>query len=308
MGSKILVAVDSTESKVLEIVHQVPLWFEEWENTFSRFRPESELSRLNRSNGKPFDASKSLMTLLELAQTMREVTRGAVTPLVLNALIYSGYDVDFDALKAQSRGLDLGHLPVPPDACMFEIDASANRVLLPEGVHVDLGGFVKGWAAHQAMQRLDEFAPCLVNAGGDIAISGQMADGMPWLIGVENPLAPEEHVALIEVGGRGIATSGKDYRRWLVGGEVMHHLIDPWTGMPAVGDVFSATIIAGDVMSAEAAAKAAVILGSARGQAWLDEQPGIAYLLQLENGEIILSSLFESYLWSQDGPKRQECN
>jgi len=223
--------------------------------------------------------------------------------MVLDALIHNGYDADFDMLNRRSRGIELGSLPMPPAAADFELDLKASTVCLSAGTHIDLGGFAKGWAAHTAMTRLRGSAACLVNAGGDIAVSGAMANGDPWLIGVENPLAPEENVALIEIAGGGIATSGKDYRRWMVNGAVQHHLIDPWTGLPAVSDVFSATVIAEDVMSAEAAAKAAVIGGSTRGRAWLDEQNDLAYLLQLENAEIILNSLFESYLWSTDGSK-----
>jgi len=305
MGSRILVVVDSTDGEVLETVRQVPLWFDHWEDIFSRFRPESELSRLNRSNGLPFTASQELIDVLQLSQKMREKSLGTVTPLVLDALIHSGYDADFDTMLATPRILLSNDLPLPPDSFDFELDSSTNQVWLPTGVHLDLGGFAKGWAAHKAMTRLSAMAPCLVNAGGDIAISGAQADGAPWLIGVENPLDPGENIALVQVSGKGIATSGKDYRHWLVNEQVQHHLIDPWTGLPAVSDVFSATVIAADVMIAETASKTAVIGGSENGRNWLDAQEDLAYLLQLENGKIMTNSLFERSLWSADGSIRQ---
>jgi len=81
------------------------------------------------------------------------------------------------------------------------------------------------------------------------------------------------------------------------GGKLQHHLIDPWTGLPAVSDVFSATVIAPDVMLAEAAAKVAVIAGSGAGREWLDSQDSLAYFLQMENGQILSSFSFEQYLW-----------
>ncbi|MRS04944.1 FAD:protein FMN transferase, partial [bacterium] len=84
-----------------------------------------------------------------------------------------------------------------------------------------------------------------------------------------------------------------------------HHLIDPWTGLPAVSDVFSATVIAADVLVAETASKTAVIAGSVNGCDWLDEQKDLAYLLQLDNGKIMTNSLFERYLWSTDGSIHQ---
>ncbi len=305
MGSRILVAVDSTDGDVLETVHQVPLWFDHWEAIFSRFRPNSELSQLNRSNGKPFSASQDLMDVLLLAKKMREISQGTVTPLVLDALIHSGYDADFDAISALPQILRSGDIPLPPASLDFELDPVTNQVRLPVGVHLDLGGFAKGWSAQTAMIQLSAMAPCLVNAGGDIAISGAQSDGAPWLIGVENPLIPDENIALVQVAGKGVATSGKDYRHWLVNEQVQHHLIDPWTGLPAVSDVFSATVIAADVMLAETASKTAVIGGSENGRKWLDAQADLAYLLQLENGEIMTNSLFEQHLWSADGSIRQ---
>ena len=298
-------AVDSTDVDVLETVHQVPLWFDHWEAIFSRFRMDGELSALNRSNGKPFTASQEMMDVLQLAQKMREKSQGTVTPLVLDALVHSGYDADFDSIAAFPRILRSGNIPLPPDSFDYELDPITNQVWLPAGVHLDLGGFAKGWAAHTAMLRLAALAPCLVNAGGDIATSGTQADGAPWLIGVENPLNPAENIALVQVAGKGIATSGKDYRHWLVNEQVQHHLIDPWTGLPAVSDVFSATVIAVDVMIAETASKTAVIGGSDNGRKWLDAQADLAYLLQLENGKIMTNSLFEQHLWSPDGSVHQ---
>jgi len=66
-------------------------------------------------------------------------------------------------------------------------DEIAHTICLPEGLHLDFGGVAKGWAAYQAMQRLQEQGPALVNAGGDIAISGPHSDGSEWQIGVNNP-------------------------------------------------------------------------------------------------------------------------
>lgn len=297
MGSRIFLVLDSTDPQAFAAVQHAPGWFKKAEAVFSRFDPESELSRLNHSQGTLFHASPEMIEVLLLARKFRELTNGMITPTVLDALVNNGYDTDFSSLKLLQSSAGSRIQLLPPDALDFELDPAAGTVLLPKDVRLDLGGFAKGWMTHQAMTRLSALAPVLVNAGGDIAISGPRSDGEPWLIGVENPLDARENVAMVNLYEGGIATSGKDYRRWMKDGKVQHHLINPWTGLPAVSDVFSATVIAPDVMTAEAAAKVAVIGGSKAGSDWLESQRDLAWLLQLENGQIASNLSFDHYLW-----------
>ena len=100
------------------------------------------------------------------------------------------------------------------------------------------------------------------------------------------------------VPGGGVATSGKDYHRWTFDGEMQHHIIDPRNMRPAQTDILTATVLAENLMDAEAYAKAAMILGSEDGKNWLDEQPGIGYLLVLENGSMIRNELFTKKEWT----------
>ncbi len=79
---------------------------------------------------------------------------------------------------------------------------------------LDFGGAAKGWAAHQAMKRLQAKGPALIDAGGDIAISGPRADGGPWKIGIADPFNKDEEVEILHLNACGVATSGKDRRRW----------------------------------------------------------------------------------------------
>jgi thiamine biosynthesis lipoprotein len=87
-----------------------------------------------------------------------------------------------------------------------EWDERQTSIRLPVGSGLDLGGVAKGWAAHTAMRKLQAYGPALVEAGGDIAISGQRADGEAWEIGVANPFAPDENLIVLQVGRCGIAT------------------------------------------------------------------------------------------------------
>ena len=101
------------------------------------------------------------------------------------------------------------------------------------------------------------------------------------------------------LGRCGVATSGRDRRRWQQDGVWRHHIIDPRTGMPAETDVLSATVIAPDLIWAEIAAKTAFILGSQAGLAWIEERPALAAVLVLEDGRGLFSTRMEGYLWKE---------
>jgi len=145
--------------------------------------------------------------------------------------------------------------------------------------------------------KLEIYGSALVDAGGDIAISGLQANGQPWPVGIADPFQEGGQVDLLKAGRCGIATSGTDFRRWKQGKIWQHHIIDPRTGNPAKTDVLSATLVATDVIEAEMAAKMVVILGSRDGLSWLEDQPGIEGLLILENGNKLNSRKFSNYLW-----------
>ena len=110
----------------------------------------------------------------------------------------------------------------------------------------------------------------LVDAGGDIAVSGLNSEGDAWPIGIEDPFQPDVNFEMLYLEDGGVATSGKDYRHWRQNGKLQHHIIDPATGLPAETDVLTATVIAPTVMKAEAIAKGIMISGSRDGLSWLD--------------------------------------
>lgn len=177
------------------------------------------------------------------------------------------------------------------------VDPRQRTLCLPAGAGLDFGGVAKGWAAHQAAQRLSAFGPSLVSAGGDVAVSGPLLSGEPWQVGVEDPFGGSDYIEMLYLeGAGGIATSGKDHRHWTRGGLFRHHIIDPRTHQPAMTDVLAATVIAPTVMRAEALAKAALISGSAAGLALLDEHAGAEGILVLDDGSRLFTRGIEQYL------------
>jgi thiamine biosynthesis lipoprotein len=238
------------------------------------------------------------MTVFRTAVDVERRSQGLVTPTVLDALVHAGYDRSFDQLLKAQPHRDPGEYPCVTSTEAIEWQADSRTIHLPPYLHLDFGGVAKGWAAEQAMQRLKGYGPVLVDAGGDIAISGLQTGEQPWPVAIADPFQPDADLETLKLGRCGVATSGTDYRRWQQDGLWKHHIIDPRTGEPAETDVVSATVIAPNVVDAEMAAKVALISGSRSGMAWLEANPVFAGLLVLENGQRLYSQRIEKYLWS----------
>ncbi len=294
MGCQMLAVIDTADSTPAAQLAAVPGWFEAWEQQLSRFRTESDLSRLNTADGHTVVVPPALWEVLGVALEAARQSDGLVQPAILAALETAGYDRSFDELARE--GNSVAGQRHAGDWQTITLARRTCAVTLPSGLRLDLGGVAKGWAADQAARRLAEAGPALVDAGGDIAVSGPMADRSPWPIAIANPLAPEQSIGLLLLDQGAVATSGRDYRRWMRGGVEQHHIIDPRTGRPAQTDVLSATIVAPDGPSAEMAAKVALILGSRAGLAWLDARPTLAGLLVLNDGQILHSRRMDAYL------------
>jgi len=307
MGCGITALLDNEGSQAFNALQLVPSWFEVWEQAFSRFRPDSELNQLNNSAGSVFQVSPIMLEVIGLALENARWTGGLVVPTVLKSLEHAGYASSFES--SQSGAAHLQQDTAPLSALEdwktgltgwndIRLDQSRQTISLPAGMQLDLGGVAKGWAAYQTMQRLEEFGPVLVDAAGDIAISGPDSDGDPWVVSIDDPLQFQDNLGELSLGQAGVATSGIDYRRWLQNGALKHHIIDPRTGEPAVTDLMTATILAPDVIQAEAAAKAVLILGSQDGQKWLADRPQLAGQLALQDGSLIYCGDIQEFLRS----------
>lgn len=243
MGTDVELLLDAPEGPRAEgALDRSEAEFERLEQVMSRFRPDSELSRLN-SDGRTEDASPDLARVVALAVAARESTGGLFDPTVHDAVVAAGYDRTFDSLPADGPRAAAA-------SCGGAVRLDGAVIELEPGTRLDLGGIGKGYAVDRVCELLAVTGPCLVNAGGDLAVRGGS-----WPVGVSDELT-------LELTRGAIATSGRDRRRWLRGGEEMHHLIDPQTGRPATSEVLRVTVIADTAAEAEVLAKAA-FLGAA---------------------------------------------
>jgi len=221
--------------------------FHDRELVFSRFIANSELNRVNGSAGRPTLVSPLFAETLRVALDAEEETGGLVTPTLGAALVAAGYTRDFASLAPDPRPAGLAEGARP-------IGVFGRVVGVPLGVQLDLNGVVKSLAVDDAMGRFhgDGF----VSAGGDVATRGALSVALP-------------DGGVVSLVRGALATSGTTKRRWLRGGEVQHHLLDPRTGRPSSSPWASVTACGATCLAADVAAKAGFLAGE-DGPAWLD--------------------------------------
>ena len=286
------------------LLAQVPAWFTHWERIFSRFRADSELSRVNAQAGQPVAVSAELLTVVQKAVNVAEQTQGLLTPLIGQAVLAIGYDRDFAQLHSCERTPLATSQKTPQttpahavaDFRQIHCDHARLQLCIPAGSRLDLGGFVKGWCADETVRRLGRFAPALMDAGGDIAVSAAMNGAQAWPIAIARPWPETEDLALIGVMRGGVATSGRDYRRWVRDGQAQHHIVDPRTAQAAQTDIVSVSVSAASAFEAEVAAKHLLILGSESAQAWMQNQSDMGVCMVLVHGQTLMNDVFEQQM------------
>jgi thiamine biosynthesis lipoprotein len=230
------------------------------ERELSRFDLASDLSRLNAAAGQWAPVGRRLLEALRLALRARDDTGGRFDPTVLPALVAAGYDRSFELLEErQARQADGWRA-----GAAIKLDEQRGRARLEPGAAVDLGGIGKGYAARRALVAMRATSPqlagALVDLGGDIAVAGECPEGGPWLIAVADPRRPGETLAVLGLDRGGVATSGRDARRFGPA-RSLHHLIDPETGESALAGPLTVTVVAEDAAEAEVHATTLAIAG-----------------------------------------------
>lgn len=240
--------------------------FSVWEQTLSRFLPESELSRLNAMSGKPVAVSDLLYSVLKTALDAAQTTQGVYDPTLLRQMVQVGYDRTFDELPSSQP---TPSITITPGGGwrQIQLDEREQRVTLPRGIGLDFGGIAKGMAVDAALNSLQKAGidMALVNAGGDLAVLGLPSGTEQWQLAVPG----KQQAWNIPLCQGAMATSGVARRHWQQGGQPRHHLLDPRTGTSAQSGLWSVTVVAARCEQAEVGAKVAFILGRKRGADFL---------------------------------------
>lgn len=245
---------------------------ERMDRAASRFREDSEISRINQQDGRWVTVSAYLGEVLEAALEAAELTDGLVNPCMGAAVDAAGYRIWRDGASAVSRS------DVSPESDLLTAweevevrsEGSQVKVRIPAGMVLDVGAVAKGWLADRlAMLAAERFAcGALANMGGDVrVVTGERG----WDVAVD-PQVPGVAPQALELWDAGLATSSTGRRRWTTSdGTVAHHIIDPRTGSPAVAAWTTCAVLAATTAEANAASTAGLILGE-RGPEWIQDQ------------------------------------
>ena len=268
-----------------ERIEQARAYLLAFDRRLSRFRPDSELSRLNADPRETVPASALLRAAIRAGLWAAEATGGLVDPTLVGALEAAGYASSMAGAQSQPLGAVLEAAPTRRAAApdlragwrQVEVDDAAGVIHRPAGLRLDTGGTGKGLAADAAALLLDGDDRFVVDCGGDLRVGGPGARRQPFEVDVAHPLTGRVAHTFPLAGG-GVATSGIDRRVWRRGdGSHGHHLIDPSTGRPAWTGLAGATAVAPSALEADVLAKAAVLAGPEGGRELLRTHGGILF-------------------------------
>ena len=259
----------------------------ECEQLWTRFRTDSELSHLNNTSVKDAAAttvSERMAALIAAMLWAYDFSDGWVDASLLPEVIAAGYDRDFAEIAA-AQGADVGFdvAPSEPAAArsyrsgMRSVSLEGTQLLRTASVQLDSGGVGKGLAADLVAESLIAGGAhgALVDLGCDIRAIGVDQHDRPWTVRAADERDPHSAaVAEWDVTDAGIATSSVARRRWKGG----HHLIDPHTGVPSETDLLAVTVVHRNALTAEVAAKTALLMGRHASVGWLAQHGATAVL------------------------------
>jgi thiamine biosynthesis lipoprotein len=252
----------------------------------SNYKPESQLSRINRdAAAMPVKVDRELVDLIARALEFSELSGGAFDITYASV----GYLYDYREHRHPSEAQIAAALPAINWRNVV-VDRAASTVRFQKpGVRIDLGGIAKGYAVDSAIQilRTHGITNGTVTAGGDSRILGDRR-GRPWVVGIRHPDDPRRVIARIPLEDAAISTSG-DYERYFdEGGVRYHHIIDPHTGKSPVG-VRSVTVIGPEAVITEGLTKSVFVMGPERGLTLIEAQEDVDAVIVRSDGHVLYS-------------------
>jgi thiamine biosynthesis lipoprotein len=253
MGTQVEVMIVDAEPVLLQRARDRVA---ELERRWSRFLPNSDVTRLNAAEGETLTVSPATIVLLTRAAEGYELTQGRFDPYQLDALERVGYRTTFAQIgrPVVEPVVESGDAVATTARVQLPfVDAVSGRVTFPRGLRFDPGGIGKGLAADVVATELREFgaAGVCVNIGGDVRVVGSSPDEGGWVVAIRDRES-DEPVARLAIVDGGIATTSRSRRQWeAADGTRYHHVIDPATGTSARGPVVFATAVASEAWQAE---------------------------------------------------------
>ena len=265
LGTKCLIKFRlEDERSALEFAASALDWIGKFEAKFSRFRPDSMVSRINAAAGREWVKTDSEMeTLLDIAAEIHACTDGIIDPTMLPLLKVWNWKVAH--LRLPARDDVKAALALTG---WRRVQRRPGAVFLPEaGMGLDFGGFGKEFAVDRlaALARQAGIKDAIVDLGRDIYAMGGNGLHPFWHIGIEDGNQPGTCWGGLGVNGKAVSASG-DYARYFSHDGVRYgHILDPRTGWPVSNGMRAVTVVANTCLQAGIYSTAVFILGARDG-------------------------------------------
>jgi len=266
------------EGQALSFERAVVAWVEAFEAKYSRFRPDSLLSRINAAAGQAWvEVDPEMEGLLTLCDTLYFMTQGVLDPTALPLMRLWDYQ------SASPRVPTTAEIAAAKALVGWKrVQRMPGKVYLPvAGMALDFGGFGKEYAVDFTAQIATDhgLTAALVDFGHDLRAVGKPPGRPAWHIGLEDPLQPGTLAGSVAIVGKGVASSGDYLRRFVVNGKRYGHILDPRTGSPVANGCLQATVIAGSCLQAGVLSTTAFVLGVPKGVEFIQACLGAEGLL-----------------------------
>ena len=261
-----------------------------YEKLLSRFERDSDVSRINRAQGRPVTVSDETVRLLKLALYYHEISEGAFNPTL--GAVSSTWK---QCLSEDRTPKEQAIRQLLPEAAFSETEIQGNRVMLPAGQQLDLGGIAKGYIEDRIAHELREAGVrnALLNFGGNILSVGGHPRGEAWKIGLKTPFGSDRECwAVAACKDSAISTSGVYERGKTIGHIRYHHILNPETGFPAENGICAVSVFAEKAAAADALSTAFFVAGVEKGQRLLKNQ-GALFVCLMADGTLVRSPELE---------------
>ncbi len=295
MGTDVSVDIILEKKDVAqEAFSEIKKIFDKNEKIFSRFRTDSELSKINQNIGKEMKISSEMLEVLEFCLKFNKISEGYFDPRVIGNLERIGYDKDFRSNNLNGPEDQEIFLEKIEDDLADDLIIDKERKTVMAKKRIDTTGIAKGYTVDEAAGYLKNkgFQNFIVDAGGDMFAEGANEEGQNWRIGIEGL---EDDRLMLKLKNQGIATSGISRKRWTIGDKKFHHLVNPKDPEKFSFDIKTVTVIEEKTVEADGRAKVLVLMGKEKGLAFADRNDLKALFLDYR-GNVYLSKKMKENL------------
>ncbi len=306
MGTDVLVDL-GTKSPIGDLVpgqqdalEAVKHIFRKNEKIFSRFLPDSELSRINSNLGHETEVSPEIFEVLGLCLKFHEISEGYFDPRIIGNLENIGYDKNFADLSgsdADLRGQSEIRLDKIESSLPEDLILNKNKRTVLTKKRIDTTGIAKGYTVDEAADFLkrEGYQNFIIDAGGDMFAQGFNKEGEDWRIGIEGA---EDDKVMLKLHNQGIAISGISHKSWAIGEKKFHHLINPKNPQNFSFDLKTVAVIKEKTVEADGRAKVLFLMGREKGLEFANQNNLKTLFLDYKNN-VYLSEAMKEKVWEK---------